>query len=359
LRLEPGQPGPVLMYSGLELHQGKQAEAEAVLRKFLKSHPESLSVSNALGRLLVEQKRGKEAIAVYKDIARRTHDDPNVLTALGLLYYQEKDYKHAAGTFRKMLTQGKDKRAAFFLAASLEALGRNDEARKLYQGIKNNDPNFTEAQLRMAVMDLRDGRTDAAIATLRQLIRNHPEMPEAYSLLSVGLLRNKAYQKLLDETAPALSLKRVQVPLLFNRATAFEELKQYNKSADTIKRLFTIDPENAEAMNFLGYLYAEQGIHLDEAERLVRHALKIDPKNGYYLDSLAWVHYKKAEYAKALAVQRRAIKQVPRDAVMLEHLGDILWESGKPKQARATWEQSIKLGNPDRKHVQEKIDKGL
>lgn len=359
MRLEPDQSGPVLMYSQLELRQNKQAEAELILRKYLKVHPEALSISNALGRLLVEQKRGKEAIAIYENIAKRTNNDPNVLTALGLLYYQEKDFKHAASTFRSLLTKDKDKRAAFFLAASLEALGQKDEARKLYQGIKNNDPNFTEAQLRMAVLDLREERTDAALVTLRQLIRDNPKMGDAYTLLSVGLLRKKAYQQLLDETEPALSLQKVQVQLLFNRATAFEEIKQYKQAADQIKRLFSIEPENTEALNFLGYLYAEQGIHLDEAKKLVLRALKKEPENGYYLDSLAWVHYQQADYAKALTVQQKAVGLVPNDPIMREHLGDILWKNGKLKQARATWEKAIKLGHTDSKRVQEKIDKGL
>jgi predicted Zn-dependent protease len=359
MHLEPDQAGPVLMYSQLELRQNKQAEAEDILRRHLKEHPDALSVSNALGRLLVEQKRGKEAIAVYEDIAKRTNNDPNVLTALGLLYYQEKDFKDAADTFRRLLTENKEQRAAFFLAASLEALGQKDEARKLYQGIKDNDPNFAEAQLRMAVMDLREDRIDSALVTLRQLIRDDPKMADAYTLLSVGLLRKKAYQQLLDETEPALSLQSVQVQLLFNRATAFEELKQYDKAADQIKQLFSIEPENAEALNFLGYLYAEQGIHLDEAKKLILQALKKEPDNGYYLDSLAWVHYQKAEYAKALAVQRKAVGLIPNDPIMREHLGDILWKNGKLNEARATWKEAIKLGHTDSRRVQEKIDKGL
>jgi len=149
------------------------------------------------------------------------------------------------------------------------------------------------------------------------------------------------------------------VQLLFNRAAAFEGLKQYNEAAGQIKKLFTIEPDNIEALNFLGYLYAEQGVQLDEAEKLIRRALKEHPDNGYYLDSLAWVHYQRAEYDKALAVQREAIGLVPNDPVMREHLGDMLWKSGKLDEARATWKDAIKLGHEDRRSMQNKIDKGL
>ena len=359
MQLEPDQAGPVLMFSQLALRLNKPVKAENLLRHYLDGHPEALSVGNALGRLLVEQKRGKEAIAIYEDIAERTGGNADVLIALGLLHYQEKDYAKAAEIFRRVLKERKDSRAGFYLAASLESMGQQDKARKLYQRIKNSDGNFAEAQLRMASIDLREKRVDAALVTLRQLIRNEPRMADAYSLLSAALMRKKDYAQLLAETEPALSLKNVPVQLLFNRAAAFEALKQYSEAAGQIRKLFTIEPDNVEALNFLGYLYAEQGVKLDEAEKLIRRALEKQPDNGYYLDSLAWVYYQRAEYDKALAVQREAVDHVPNDPVMHEHLGDILWKSGKADEARAIWKDAIRLGHEDSRSMQQKIDKGM
>ncbi|PJC71437.1 MAG: hypothetical protein CO017_00005, partial [Zetaproteobacteria bacterium CG_4_8_14_3_um_filter_59_5] len=359
IKLEPDESGPALMLSQLALRQGKPVKAENVLRHHLAGHPDALGVSNALGRMLVEQKRGAEAIAVYEDIAERTGGNVDVLTALGLLHYQQGDYDKAADTFRRVLKEHDDPRARFYLAACFESLGQGEKAKDIYQRIKSSDENFAEAQLRMAAMDLRADRTDAALVTLRQLIRSEPKMAGAYTVLSAALMRQKAYKELLSETEPALSLDDVQVQLLFNRAAAFEGLKQYNEAANQIKKLFTLEPDNIEALNFLGYLYAEQGVRLDEAEQLIRRALKERPDNGYYLDSLAWVHYQRAEYDKALTVQRQAIDHVPNDPVMHEHLGDILWKNGQTEQARSTWRDAIKLGHEDSRSMQNKIDKGM
>lgn len=359
IQLEPDESGPALMLSQLALRQGKPVKAENVLRHHLVGHPDALGVSNALGRMLVEQKRGKEAIAVYEDIAERTGGNTDVLIALGLLHYQQGDFQNAADTFQRVLKDSSDTRARFYFAASLESLGKSDEAREMYQHMKKDDDHFAEAQLRMAAMDLRAERNDAALITLRQLIRNEPQMADAYSVLSAALMRQKAYKELLAETEPALSLQDVPVQLLFNRAAAFEALKQYSEAAGQIKKLFSIEPDNIEALNFLGYLYAEQGVRLDEAEQLIRRALKERPDNGYYLDSLAWVHYQRAEFDKALAVQRKAIAHVPDDPVMREHLGDILWKSGKTDEARNTWKDAIRLGHEDRLSMQIKIDKGM
>ncbi|MDX8392628.1 MAG: tetratricopeptide repeat protein [Mariprofundaceae bacterium] len=359
IKTEPDAAGPVLMYSQLVLRQKKPVKAENLLRHYLVRHPQSLSISNALGRLLVEQGRSKEATRVYEEIAERTGGNPDVLIALGLLHFQQQSFAKAATNFRKALSQRNDARAIFYLAASLESLGDKDGARKHYATLKKGDDNFTTAQLRMAALDMLANRSDTAIETLRNIIRSHPDAHQAYSLLSAALMRKKAYRQLLEETEPALALPKVQVQLLFNRAAAFEALKKFAHAAGQIKQLFSIEPGNIEALNFLGYLYAEQGIRLNEAEELIRSALEKRPDNGYYLDSLAWVHYKRTEYSKALSVQRKAVGIVPDDPVMREHLGDILWKSGKQDAARLAWKKAVQLGHDSKRLVQQKISQGM
>ncbi len=358
-KLMPDQPESILVLSRLAMRQGDALEAEEILRAFLARHPEALSVSNALGRLLVQQGRGKEAIAVYEDISHRTGGHPEVLTALGLLYYQQKDYGSAAASFRKALTMRPANQARFYLAASLEAMGKNTEAARIYRRIKRDTASYMEAQLRLAAMDLQANRIEAALLRLRALIKEKPEIENAYAMLSAALLRQKKYRQLLKETEPAMGLARVSLPLLFNRAAAYEGLKQYEKAVVQLKRLFTIEPGNIEALNFLGYIYAEQGVHLNEAEGLIRRALKRKPGNGYYLDSLAWVHYKRGEYAKALGLQQKAVRKIPDDPVMQEHLGDILWRAGKAGAARSAWKKAIRLGHEGDSRLQNKINKGL
>jgi len=358
-KLASDQPGPVLMLSRLAVRQRDLIEAESILRTFLSRHPEALSVGNALGRLLVQQKRGKEAIIIYEDISRRISKNAEVLTALGLLYYQQKDFQLAASRFREALTKRSSSQARFYLAASLEAMGKKTEAKKNYRQIKRNAANFTDAQLRLAAMDMQAERTDAALSRLRTIIKGNLRAENAYVLLSSALLQQKKYRRLLTETEAALALPKVSVQLLLNRAAAFEGLKQYEEAANQIRKLFLIEPENAEALNFLGYLYAEQGVRLDEAEGLILRALKQKPGNGYYLDSLAWVHYKHGEYDKALTFQRKAVGKIPDDPIMQEHLGDILWKAGKSDAARAAWKKALRLGHKDSRLIRKKIDTGL
>ncbi len=358
-RLSPDSEAPVLLLHSLSSRMGDKAAAEQVLRTFFDSHENALRVGNALGRLLAEQKRLDEAIAVYEKLAARTQDAPEILAALGLLHYQKDHFSKAAALFRRSLQARQDAAVRFYLAASLEASGKSIEAARLYERFNPKNSAYAEAQLRLANMALKQGKLGKAARRLLTLISKQPEAVEAYSMLSSVRLAQEKYRQSIKETDPAMALKDVPTRLLFNRAAAFEHLRDYASAEAHLKRLLKIDPEHADALNFLGYLYAETGTNLDEAETLINRALKLKPNDGYYMDSLAWVYFKLGDYAGALDAQRKAIKQVADDPVMREHLGDILWRNGKAEEARQAWGQAIKLKHTEPAELRQKISKGL
>ena len=121
----------------------------------------------------------------------------------------------------------------------------------------------------------------------------------------------------------------------------------------------TTDGTAPESLNFLGYIYALQGIQLNQAEVLIKRALVHKPDDGYYMDSLAWVYYKKGDYIRALRTQEKALEIVADDPVMMEHLGDILWRTGDKKAARNAWQKSIELKSENPNLLKRKIAEGL
>lgn len=359
-KLAPDDETPVLMLSELALRRNDPARAEALLREFRDSYPQALRVSNALGRLLVQQKRLREAVTVYEDLINRTGGHIDILTALGLLYYQLENYERAVASFRQALAGQPDNASLlFYLAASLDGAGQRQEAGKLYAKIDPNSPGYIEAQMRLAGMDADRGRLQEASKRLDRIIRQHPEHGDAYAMLSSIRLQQKRYTQMLKETEPALALTPVPTRLLFNRAVAYEELNDFSGVEESLRRLLAMEPDNSEALNFLGYAFAERGIRLDEAEALIRRALKQRPEDGYYLDSLAWVHFKRGDFATALALQQRAVQGVKDDAVMHEHLGDILWKLGREQEARNMWQRALQLKHEQPQRLRQKIRQGL
>jgi tetratricopeptide (TPR) repeat protein len=142
----------------------------------------------------------------------------------------------------------------------------------------------------------------------------------------------------------------------FYLGTVYESLERYRESDRHLRRCLELDPSDAETMNNLGYMYAEQGIKLDEAERLLKKALELSPENGFYLDSLGWIYYKKGKADLAIEYIRRAILAMERDdAILRDHLGDAYLLNGETGKAVREWERARRL-DPELEGVQEKID---
>ncbi len=358
-KLDMGNESSVLLLSQIALQQKNRARAEQLLRNHIEEYPDAIRVRNALGRLLVQSGRMLEAVTVYKGLVRDTGGTAEALSSLGLLYFQLKDYENAASQFRKALKNAPDDQSRFYLAASLEALERRDEAKQLYNRIKKGSSAYVDAQLRLAGLELASENINAAEKRIKAILSEYSDTADAYMLLSSIYLSQEKYRQLLDETEAALNLPGISSRLLFNRAVAHEHFRQYDGVENSLKRLLSTEPEHPEALNFLGYIYAEQGIKLAEAEALIQRALKQKPNDGYYLDSLAWVYFQRGDYNRAIEIQTKAIKQISDDPVIFEHMGDILWKSGKEDEARHSWEKALQLKHSKPKLIKKKIDEGL
>ena len=113
------------------------------------------------------------------------------------------------------------------------------------------------------------------------------------------------------------------------------------KAIEMMERAIAINPQNAAALNYLGYTYAELGQHLDEAEKLIRRALAIEPDDGFYIDSLGWVYYMRGDYPRAVEQLERAIEHAGDDPTVTEHLGDAYEKSGKARDAIRVYQEAL------------------
>mgnify|MGYP001822299240 CR=1 FL=1 len=123
-----------------------------------------------------------------------------------------------------------------------------------------------------------------------------------------------------------------------------------------MKAAIRLDPDNANALNYLGYTYADLGRELDEAERLIRRALKFKPNDGYITDSLGWVFYQRGDYEKALSILKKASKLVPEDPIILEHVGDAYIKLDDRQNALHYYRRSLQKRDKDTDEIQRKID---
>jgi tetratricopeptide (TPR) repeat protein len=125
-----------------------------------------------------------------------------------------------------------------------------------------------------------------------------------------------------------------------------------------LKKVMEINPKHTDALNYLGYSYADRGVNLEEAHLLINKALELKPDNGYIIDSLGWVYFKLGKYDDALKNLLKAAEIVKDDPVIFEHLGDVYYSKGIPEKAREFWEKAIEFHEKE-EGLKERVEKKI
>jgi tetratricopeptide (TPR) repeat protein len=201
---------------------------------------------------------------------------------------------------------------------------------------------------------------DDAIAVYEEILNFEKEKPEIYMYLAETYRYKKDYAKAEEILRKALSLFVNNDELNFNLAIILEKTNRYDEMVQCLKKTIEINPNHADALNYLGYSYADKGINLAEARSLINRALDLKPDNGYILDSLGWVHFKLGEYDEALKTLLKAAeiaKDAP-DPVIFEHIGDVYNSKGIKDKAKEYWEKAIGLQEKE-EGLKERVEKKI
>jgi tetratricopeptide (TPR) repeat protein len=264
-----------------------------------------------LGFLYLEQRRPDNALDVFLQIRREYPDDSESLVHVqlvsilrGLKRYDES--LAAAETGLKALPD--NARILGEQAQTLAAAGRSDEAVRLLQDRLTADrEDDIPLYLGLAAVHAEDKRWDDALHALETARSRHPE----------------------------------DVALMFQHAALLEQAGRYEPAADAFRKLLQADPDNATALNYLGYMLIDYDLDVTKGIGYVQEALALEPKNPAYLDSLGWGYYKRKEYRKALDFLLQAARALPTDPTIMEHLGDVYRALGRPHDARDCYEKAL------------------
>lgn len=366
----PEHEDVVLQRAHLAEKRGQGVRAESMLKGFIQKHPDTAVQSyRMLAGIYVRQNRLPQAIVTYKKMLPLTKYNPEVLMSLGKLYYQQQNFIEAKDYFKRavdQLTPNKEganvsemlAAASFYYGASLEASHLWQDAIPYYERLMPEHELYLEAQLRLISIALTNKQFKDAEKRLLTLKDTYEHDLGVFEMLSGLRLQQKQYKQLIVESDKAVDFGYSQI-LLFNRAIAFEKLKQFKALDNALDSILSHNPNDAETLNFYGYSLADRGVRLSEAQKMVEKALLLKPDDGYYLDSLAWVFFKQNDFDKALKMQLNAVAVIQADPVMMEHLGDIYWRKNDAVQAKASWQKAIELKHEEPDKVEQKIKHGL
>jgi tetratricopeptide (TPR) repeat protein len=354
--LMPDDPDVYLRMAQIERELHQLDKAEDNLLKARQYAPGSAEIMYNEAMLYQAQGRFDDAIRVLSDAVTGIKSQPTVLPSrrrslailyqqLGQLYRDTGNFQPAIYTYQELghLGEEEDRRARLLIMDCYRAakdLPRALQAGKEALAKYPSDPAVRQS---LALLVGENGQTDEAVAMLRKQLGGEGDRDTFLNIAQV-YERGRRYKEAEEAARTAEALPgqpRDKAMVWFLLGAIYERQKFFDRAEEEFKKVLAVDPKNAPVLNYYGYMLADRGIRLEEAQALVERALKEDPYNGAYLDSLGWVLYKQNRLADAEAALRKAVQRESHDATIHSHLGDVLAKSGRNDLAAAEWEKSL------------------
>jgi tetratricopeptide (TPR) repeat protein len=396
-RLGEGESlGPLNVYHGAMLLDlsGRTNEAEAMLRDGMPDdRPAPVRLVQAQASLLARQGDMDAALLLVREQVAERPDQPVLESALAELeagrtlpppfdsptggmadalwgiaqaLHQERGGARAVLYARLALFLKPDLAEATLLIGDVFVDQENlDAAIDTYAGIDDASPISFAGKLRIASALHQLDRKEQAFELLEGLVAAEPERIQALVQLGNLLRRDEDYEG--AESAYSRAIDRLGTPeredwtLFYARGIAYERTKQWPKAEADFLQALKLEPEQPFVLNYLGYSWVDQGMHLDEARDMLDRAVALRPNDGFIVDSVGWVHYRLGEYPQAVESLERAVELEPGDPVINDHLGDAYWRVGRQREARYQWQRALSL-EPDEElieTIEQKLRSGL
>lgn len=285
------------------------------------------------------------------------------LTHLGLISQQLANYEKAATYFQELQRLGKKYRS--HVDKKLQKLGKENQDRArvfmitLYRGsnripqalsackaAKQSNPSLIVRALCADVV-AEIGDPEQGLQELQTLLQGSKKDIEVYHYILQIYQREKRYKAAETKLYEAEEYFDNEESFYFMLGALQERQKEFGKAAATFRKVIDLDPKHASALNYLGYMWTEQGVRLSEALDLIKKAVALEPNNGAYLDSLGWIYFKLDRIEEAELYLVRALDRVRRDPTIHEHLGDLYYKKGDYQEARLAWQRSISCGQDE------------
>lgn len=226
-------------------------------------------------------------------------------------------------------------------AQMLDAAGQHEAANAIYARLPGNSPLKPMAIVRVAENLDALGDRDEAIRQLGNIVVTNPDDLEALSVLGDLQRGAKKYAEAADTYTKALAVSGGESPadwrFYYVRGIAFERDKQWPKAEEDFKKALSLNPEQPQVLNYLGYSWVDQGINLLPALEMIQKAVAAAPNDGYIIDSLGWAYYRLGRYDDAVVQLEQAVQLRSTDPEINDHLGDAYWRAGRQLEARFQW----------------------
>ncbi len=351
-----------LRISEIYRRQGKYDEALDSLKKAQAMVPDALEVPYNIAVVYQAQGRYDEAEKLLEGLLKKTEKadssysqaDRNnraiFIERLGMIYRDQENYQAAVDTFRKMIPLGDDNARTGYqdVIDTYREAKQWPQATAVAKEAAQKMPDDRELRMVLDAQLADTGDPDKPLADVRSMLKGTPEDREVYLRLAIMNTRLKRWsdaEEALNKAEQLSTKAEDKEYVYFLRGSTYEREKKYEQAETEFRKILSANPQNAMTLNYLGYMNADRGVQLEESFNLINQAVKLEPTNGAYLDSLGWAYFKLGKYDLAEETLNKASLRMGSDPTVQDHLGDLYQKTGRLKLAAAHWERAVEEWN--------------
>jgi len=356
LDLVPGLEEPHYELAEIYKAKGENQKAIDTYRKILDQNPKNLFAALELAVLYQENGSTTEAATLLEKVGVESYNDPGLFRIIGQEYLEQNRFQSAAMLLTGMLKSAPEGSGlSYLLGIALVGSGDKAEAIERFKQVDASSRFFLRTAIQVSLLYQETGQIDTAIEYIKGIIQKNPDNPDLYLYLGMFYEETESLNNASQALQEGLRLNPKHIQINFRLGVVFDKLNEREKSIEQMKTVIQLDQKNVNALNYLGYTYADMGIKLDEAEKLIITALENRPDDGYITDSLGWVYYKKGLFEQALSYLEKAVRLVPDDPTILEHLGDVYLKLNQAQKALDFYRRSLSVKKEDKIDIESKI----
>jgi predicted Zn-dependent protease len=345
---EPEYQPAIALYSTLLFESGERDEAVRYLRSQTRRYPGSRKLGTLYARMLVDAGQLQPAQDEFQRLLKQSPDNDALRLSHALVALENKQTNVAREQLQRLVENGEhSSEAHFYLGRLAESEGNRKQALRHYMQVERGSQ-FFAALTRSGELLAEQGELDAALQRLERLRQRLPNQADRLWLVEINLLSGiDQPTRAIAAADEAVAAFPDNVSIRYARAMINDQQDNLEAAERDLRWIIEREPDNAVALNALGYTLTLKTERYDEALELIQKAHELVPDNAAIIDSLGWVHFKRGDREKALEYLTEAYEAFP-DSEVAAHLGEVLWSLGREDDARRVLEYAVEEDPKDK-----------
>lgn len=344
LEIKPEFTEALLSYASLLQHLGQVDQAIQLLANFQNQYGPDHRVAELLSRAYLESEEYDLALPQLRVMETFDRSNLNVKVQIALILIEQKDLVEAGRRLEDILAVSPDlDRIRYYLGAVYEEQEEDNKAIRHYLEVPVGSTYYPEAMIHATYLYKKQGKSSQAMSLIRKAIEQRDDAPQFYAFYASLLDESKEYQRAADMLSSAIQRFPEDTQLHFFLGSLKDRLGDSEGAIVQMKRVLELAPDHVQALNFLAYTYAELNINLESAEEMARKALSMSPNDGYILDTVGWILFKKGEVERSIRYLEAAYVAQSDESIIAEHLGDAYFRYQLLDKAKQMYKKAVDL----------------